>query len=229
MKNKFYVTVILAIVTFTVLLAKSQGPTSDSSQEPNEFKKGEEIVMKGTVTGATACFACHGSTRNENLTGAFPRIAGQPQMYLTATLEAYVSGQRKNDIMEPIAKAMSSEERQNVAAYYSHMQPGKRILGKKTDRSILKRGESLAKIGDQKILVQACNNCHGPGGIGMGPAIPYLAGQFGTYISMQLNAWKDGKRTSSANQMLEIAKRLSEKDIASLAAYFDQLQTTFVK
>lgn len=227
MKNKLFITTIVVAGTFTVLLAKSQAPSP--SLLPIDFKKGEEIVMKGTVTGATACFACHGSNSNENLSGAFPRLAGQPQMYLEGALEAYASGLRKNDIMEPISKAMSTDERRDVSAYYAQMSQGKRKLGKKAPQSAIKRGELLAKIGDQKILVQACNNCHGPGGIGMGPAIPYLAGQYGTYISAQLNAWKDGKRTSSANQMLEISKRLGDKDVAALAAYFDQVQTAPVK
>ncbi|MBO9668527.1 MAG: c-type cytochrome, partial [Bdellovibrio sp.] len=146
--------------------------------------------------------------------------------YLSRQLEDYASGARKNAVMEPIAKALSGQERDNVSAYYASLKMQKWKPAKKPAASILKRGELLAKTGDQKIMVQACNNCHGPGGIGMGPAIPYIAGQFGSYIQAQLNLWKSGQRANSPGQMLEIARRLSDKDIAALAAYFEQVQTS---
>jgi cytochrome c553 len=189
----------------------------------NSVSEGEIIAKQGTTNGATACMACHGLKEKENLTGAFPRLAGQSEMYLENQLKDYASGARENAVMSPIAKALTENERANVAAYYSDAVQEKRKIEKKSDAKLIKRGELLARLGDQKIQVQACNNCHGPSGIGMAPAIPRLAGQFKEYTATQLKNWKTDKRKNSNVQMSVVAKKLSEQDIAAVAAYFEQV------
>jgi cytochrome c553 len=70
----------------------------------------------------------------------------------------------------------------------------------------------------------ACNNCHGPGGTGEFPAIPYLAGQYADYTGQQLKAWQSGSRKNSPESMADIAKRLDDRDIAAVSAYYQQLR-----
>lgn len=41
----------------------------------------------------------------------FPRLAGVSTAYLRSQLEAFASGTRKNPIMQPIAQALSPEQR----------------------------------------------------------------------------------------------------------------------
>jgi cytochrome c553 len=53
-----------------------------------------------------------------------------------------------------------------------------------------------------------CNNCHGPDGAGIPPAIPYLARQYAQYIAFELQMWKRGFRKSSPDAMALIAKQL---------------------
>ncbi len=195
---------------------------SARAAEP-DVKAGEQIALKGTSAGATACIACHGTRTEENKSSAFPRLVNQSQFYLAAQLKDYATGASNNAIMNPIAKALTDQEKENVAAYYANISfPTPK--GKKPAAAVLKRGETLAKVGDEKIQVQACNNCHGPGGIGMPPAIPPLAGQHAEYLQAQLVAWKQGQRKNSLDLMAPIAQRLSEKDMQALAAYFSQVQ-----
>ena len=201
---------------------------SFAAESEPDIKAGENIAMKGTASGATACFACHGSRTEENKTGAFPRLINQSHYYISNQLKDYASGVRQNGVMGPIAKALSDKEREDVAAYYA------KILfptpkGKKPAAAIFKRGEQLAKIGDQKIELQACNNCHGPDGIGLAPTIPPIAGQHANYLDAQMKAWRDGQRKNSMDLMGVIAKKLSDKDIAALAAYFEQVQINVSK
>jgi cytochrome c553 len=64
------------------------------------------------------CANCHGSSGEGGLTGA-PRLAGLPQTYLTQQLMAYANGTRPQAVMTPIARALTTEEREAIAAYYA--------------------------------------------------------------------------------------------------------------
>jgi len=64
------------------------------------------------------CANCHGSSGEGGLTGA-PRLAGLPQTYLLQQLAAYADGTRPHAVMTPIARALTTEERQTIAAYYA--------------------------------------------------------------------------------------------------------------
>ena len=219
-----------SVMVFAILLGmgwsvfSAETPVLKSGTTEADIAAGEKVATAGNTQGATACFVCHGTKGSENLTGAFPRIAGQSPYYMVTQLKDFASGLRKSEVMEPIAKAMSAQEMENVSAFYASLTPEVLKISKKASAADLKRGEMLAKTGDMKLQVQACANCHGPGGIGMAPAIPFLAGQFSAYTDGQLKAWKSGTRKNSPGQMLEIASRLSEKDIAALSAYFEQVK-----
>lgn len=70
-----------------------------------------------------ACSACHG-TGGQGEKVDTPRLAGQNAAYLEATLLAYKSGQRANDIysrMRLIAGKLSDVEIRQLADYYSRL------------------------------------------------------------------------------------------------------------
>lgn len=48
-----------------------------------------------------------------------PHLAGQPAMYLAAQLKAYRSGARRHEVMSVIAKPLSDDEIESLAAWYS--------------------------------------------------------------------------------------------------------------
>jgi cytochrome c553 len=72
--------------------------------------------------------------------------------------------------------------------------------------------------------IPGCFNCHGADGAGQSPTIPYLGGQYGHYISFELQMWQRGFRKTSEHAMALIAKRLDDQDVAALAAYYQQLR-----
>jgi cytochrome c553 len=89
----------------------------------------------------------------------------------------------------------------------------------------LAAGAGLAHAGDAaagKTKSSACVACHGPAGISANPLWPNLAGQKAPYMIKQLRAFRDGTRTDP--MMSPMAKPLSDKDIADLAAYYASLQ-----
>ena len=109
--------------------------------------------------------------------------------------------------MEPIATAMTPEQRAAAAVYYASLPPNAAGVPSGLAVPARDRGSVLATIGDSARGVQACANCHGPGGIGSGDLYPYLAGQHPGYLSATLGAWRDGTRNNDpSGQMPVIAK-----------------------
>jgi cytochrome c553 len=145
--------------------------------------------------------------------------------YLAKELRDHASHVRANAVMTPIAKALSSDDIADVTAYYASVNAPYLPLAS-PDAMLIKRGEQLAEMGDAKEELPACDNCHGPGGAGEPPAIPYLAGQYEHYIASQLTMWKRGFRNNSPDAMADVAKRLDAQDIASVAAYFQQVDAS---
>jgi len=170
---------------------------------------------------AQLCAACHGS-QGEGVAGA-PRLAGQPRAYLEKQLRSYADGSRRNPAMEAMAKALSPQEMAGFAAYYAQIDAPAarvgRVLGGANVQA--ERGRALALEGDQTRQVQACINCHGPGGNAQPPAIPYLAGLDAGYLVAALHAWKDGTRKNDAGaQMATAVRGMTAEDITAVAFYY---------
>ncbi|HME40465.1 MAG TPA: c-type cytochrome [Steroidobacteraceae bacterium] len=187
--------------------------------------RGAVIAAQGAAGGAPACAQCHAYNGASDGSGAFPRLAGQSASYLAKELRDYASGVRTNAVMTPIAKGLSPDDTADVAAYYANVNAPYLPLAS-PDPLLIKRGEQLATNGDAAMELQSCNNCHGPGGAGELPAIPYLAGQYAHYIAFQLTMWQRGFRNNSPDAMADIAKRLGAQDIAAVAAYYQQVDAS---
>ena len=72
---------------------------------------------------AATCAACHG-TAGDTHGSTLPRLAGQPQQTLSATLKAFKAGQRPSTIMTQIAKGYTDEQLDLLAAYFAAQKPG---------------------------------------------------------------------------------------------------------
>jgi cytochrome c553 len=64
------------------------------------------------------CVACHGLT-GVSPTDAWPNLAGQGYTYLVNQLKAYRDGTRKEPMMDTVAKRLSDQDIDDLAAYYS--------------------------------------------------------------------------------------------------------------
>lgn len=183
---------------------------------------------QGTAAAAPAsaatCAGCHGAQGEGNAAGGFPRIAGQAQTYLARQLASYADGSRNNAVMTPIAKGLSAQQAQEVSAYYASLKAPSAAPAKAAAKAQVNRGQQLAAVGDDSKMVQACANCHGPGGAGSPPTYPYLAGQHSGYLSAAMAEWKSGNRKNDQSQQMPmIAQRLTDADVASVAAYYSSL------
>jgi cytochrome c553 len=211
--NTKYICVIVAVLAIICGRAGLRAAGDNSSS-------GAIIVAQGTSRGAVACARCHGFDGASDGSGAFPALAGQTEHYLSSQLQHYASGQRRNAIMQSIAKALTPDEIERVARYYAHANPPS-YPRPPAPPDLVARGRQLALSGDVSARVQGCVSCHGPNGEGEPPTIPYLAGQYKHYIQVQLLMFNRGYRTSE--QMARVAHQIPDQHIEAIAAYFDQL------
>lgn len=68
---------------------------------------------------AVTCVACHGAGGAAPISPQYPILAGQYADYLAASLSQYKSGERKNMIMAGLAAALTEEDIEDLAAYFS--------------------------------------------------------------------------------------------------------------
>ena len=75
-------------------------------------------VEAGKKKAAEVCAACHGPDGN-SATADFPRIAGQHADYLSKALRDYKTGARKDPVMAGFATPLSTQEIENLSAYFA--------------------------------------------------------------------------------------------------------------
>ena len=200
----------------------ASAPASSAVGNANAAALGATLATQG-APGVAPCSSCHGAQGEGQAAAGFPRLAGQPAPYLQRQLQAYAEDYRTNPIMQPIAKAMTPEQRAAAASHYASIVPPAETAAAKP-AAAPPLGRTLATVGAQDRNLQACANCHGPEGIGEWATYPALAGQHATYLKNALAAWKDGsRRTDPSEQMPRIARLLSSAETDAVVAYFASL------
>ena len=84
--------------------------------------------------------------------------------------------------------------------------------------------QAAGDITSGRTVMEKCQACHGKDGLGGQPFIPNLAGQKEFYLVHSLMAYKAGERKSS--MMSLVVKKLSDEDIANVAAYYAAIKIT---
>lgn len=171
---------------------------------------------------AATCVACHGVDGN-SVNPEWPSLAGQHYGYLVRHLKAFRSGERQNVLMSPMAMALTDQDIEDLAAYFSAQTL--RPTGE-TEPSKLALGQRLYRGGDTARGITACSGCHGPAGAGNpGAGYASIKGQHATYAAAQLRAYRSGERKTDPNQMMRgVAAKLSDADIDALASYVQGLR-----
>jgi cytochrome c553 len=89
--------------------------TCGSARADGDLKAGAQKIR------TLQCQTCHGKDGLSKLPGA-PNLAGQAQDYMIAAINAYRSGERKNDIMNTIAQSLKDADIADLTAYYSSIE-----------------------------------------------------------------------------------------------------------
>ena len=83
--------------------------------------EGPHIVLHGNGNGALPCAACHGANGAGKPSTGAPALAGKSASSIVAALNTMAAGQGNNPLMNSIASALTTQERQAVAAYFSSL------------------------------------------------------------------------------------------------------------
>ncbi|WP_428535515.1 c-type cytochrome [Rhodopila sp.] len=209
---------MLAVIGLVATMAG--GARAEAAAAPDA---GATIAQKGNDRLAP-CATCHGAQGEGNAAIGGPRLAGLGASYIVEQLDAFADKSRGNPIMLSIAQSLPVAERAAVAAYFSSLpSPG---VGA-PDAAAGSLGARLALRGRWSEQLPGCEQCHGPGGAGISPAFPPLAGLPARYIEAQLQAWKTATRPPGPlGLMAAVAGRLSNEDIAAVAGYFASMKVT---
>jgi cytochrome c553 len=210
--------ILLIGITWSVCTAQVAFP----EPEQPTAERGHAIAVGGGPGGAgAACFSCHGLEGQGDAGAAFPRLAGLDAQYLARQMADYASGARPNAVMTPIAQQLSPTDHQSVALYYAGLPPqAPIILASAVDAGSLQWGGILYAQGSAERGIQACANCHGPGGQGLNDVYPGVAGQPAAYVEAQFRLWRNGTRQNDIGDVMgSVARRMTDQDIRAVSAY----------
>jgi cytochrome c553 len=177
------------------------------------------IAQDAQAMATTVCAACHGPDGN-SLVPMFPKIAGLQETYIIKQLRDFQSGRRKSDIMAPVVASLKPEDLAPLANYFSQQ---KLKPGDASDKSEIAVGKLLYFDGNEETGVPACVGCHQAQGAGQA-VYPRIGGQHATYVAQQLRNFAAGERSNDVSRFMRVvAKRMSEEEIQSVAAYLVSL------
>lgn len=201
-----------SLLALTLLAAVAATSTPARAAETPAAAKADPA--KGQALSAQVCGACHTADGSRGLP-VNPILQGQHAEYIVKQLAEFKAGKRVNPIMTAMAAPLSADDARNVATFYASKQakPG---FARHKDLVLL--GEKIYRGGIAAKQVPACSGCHSPNGAGIPAQYPRLAGQHADYAEAQLNAFRSGQRSNSA-QMAAIAARLSDTEIKAVADY----------
>jgi cytochrome c553 len=154
------------------------------------------------------CVACHGEN-GVPPDKSVPVISGQQQGYLYLQLRDYHNGDRKNDIMSPIAEALERADMMALAEYFSQ-KPWPNLRQPSASDDVARRAlRANASIG--------CTGCHLGEYQGAGTQ-PRLAGQVKEYMLQAMIDFRTRKRANNPG-MSDLMIATPEEDLAAMAEY----------
>ena len=185
---------------------------------------------------ASACAACHGADGNSS-DAMYPRIAGQSERYTAQQMALIATGQRGGMAvaMTPFVQELSAQDMRDIGAFFATQKSGAGLAddtviaeGPYKGMKFYEVGQRLFRGGDAARGIPACLACHGPAGNGNpGPAYPHVGGQWQEYTARRLEEYRTGttqeKDPTHFNIMAQVANRLTDQEIQSLATFMQGL------
>lgn len=167
---------------------------------------------------AATCARCHGADGAGG--GAFPNLTIQRRDYQARTLAAYAAGRRRSGYMQMVAAELSPAQIAALADHYAGLprrssEPGTPVPA---------LGQQIALQGVKSAGLAPCASCHGVDSAAA-RAYPLLEGQARWYLANQMRVFRGGGRGTisgdkAQDPMVAIAKRLTDRQIDAVAAYY---------
>ena len=202
-------------------------PQPAPAPQPAAVPKPAPVSQKDLQTKVAYCKTCHG-LKAQGFRGAsytMPRLAGQQPEYIQNQLLAFIEHRRVHPIMGNVAKTLSPAMVSALSAHFKDLDPQPLEGGPK---DLATEGKKIFEEGVAETEVPPCSACHGDDAKGAGE-FPRLAGQLDDYVVGQLKNWskqrgRDPAKPDNSAIMAPIAEKLTEHQLAAVAAYVSSLK-----
>jgi cytochrome c553 len=154
------------------------------------------------------CAGCHGQD-GKPIDKTIPIIWGQRTGYLYIQLRDFKRGDRKNEIMQPIASSFEKDDMLAIAEYFSN-KPWPDLGQPRSPKDVAERSPRA----DHSV---GCTGCHLDQFQGTGTA-PRLAGQSREYLTKTIADFRTRARGNNPG-MSDLMLATPPEDLAALAEY----------
>lgn len=170
------------------------------------------LLAQSIEEKAQLCAGCHGAD-GKPADKTIPVIWGQRAGYIYIELRDFKRGDRKSDIMQPIASSMQRDEMQAFAEYFSK-KPWPDLGQPRAPKQIVEKASSANRS-------VGCTACHLDRFQGDG-TVPRLAGLSREYLAKTMTDFRSRARGNNPG-MSDLMLATSPDDIAALAEYLSGL------
>ena len=154
------------------------------------------------------CSGCHGEN-GKPVDKTIPNIWGQQAGYIYIQLRDFKRGDRKSEIMQPIASAFERDDMLAIAEYFSK-KPWPDLGQPRAPKDVAQR----AQTADGSIGCTGCHLDHFQGD----STVPRLAGQGRDYLAQTMADFRTRTRGNNPG-MSDLMIATSTDDLAALAEY----------
>jgi cytochrome c553 len=166
------------------------------------------VRAQGIEEKVQVCSGCHGENGTP-VDKTIPNIWGQQAGYLYIQLRDFKRGDRKSDIMQPIASTFERSDMLAVAEYFSK-KPWPDLGQPRAPKDVAQRAQTAAgSIG--------CTGCHLEQFQGDG-TVPRLAGQGRDYLAQTMADFRTRARGNNPG-MSDLMIATAPDDLTALAQY----------
>ena len=170
-----------------------------------------EAMFKIGRKVAAVCALCHGEGGN-SLKSDIPNLAGQNPAYLLEQMRQFSTGERRNEFMQGLIKALKPEEKVGMVIFYS----GQEVIHKPAaNAALLSKG--------QEYYSKTCWRCHGEQGRG-NESFARIAGQQPDYLTLTLKRYRDGSSVRKNSLMTANTRLMTDADMAAVVAYISSMK-----
>jgi sulfide dehydrogenase cytochrome subunit len=137
-------------------------------------------------------------------------IAGQSQEYLQTIMREWRSGERFSTTMGRLLAGYSEEQIDALAAYFAAQTWTPAV--QEVDAKLVRQG---------KFATERCAKCHGEtGGEPDGDDTPRIDGQWLRHLELEAMKYRDESLTFPHKKMQDNMRRLKDKDVPAVSAFF---------
>jgi cytochrome c553 len=168
----------------------------------------DPALAQSVADKVAVCTACHGQD-GKPTDKSIPMIWGQKAGYIYIQLRDFKRGDRKNEIMQPIAQAFEKDDMLAIAEYFSQ-KPWPDLDQPRSPKDVAERALSA----EHSVGCTGCHLDHFQGD----STVPRLAGQSQEYLTKTMHDFRTRVRGNNPG-MTDLMLATPPDDLTALAQY----------